>query len=84
MNERRGRALWRHERSNRQTRGRPSRQCGAPRRGRAPAGAYIAPESDRDAIINELIILFDGPAQREAERLVAVALGDAPDGLQYH
>jgi hypothetical protein len=46
--------------------------------------AYIAPESDRGAIINELITLFDGPAQREAERLEADALGDASDGLQYH
>jgi hypothetical protein len=31
--------------------------------------AYVAPESDRGAIINELIALFDGPAQREADRL---------------
>jgi hypothetical protein len=31
--------------------------------------AYIAPKSDRPTIINELITLFDGPAQREAERL---------------
>lgn len=46
--------------------------------------AYVAPESDRGAIINELIALFDGPAQREADRLAAEALGDAPDGLQYH
>ena len=46
--------------------------------------AYITPESDRGAIINELIALFDGPAQREAERLAAEVLGDAPDGLQYH
>jgi hypothetical protein len=37
--------------------------------------AYVAPESDREAIINELIILFDGPQQREAERLTAAALG---------
>jgi hypothetical protein len=37
--------------------------------------AYVAPESDREAIINELIPLFDGPQQREAERLAAVALG---------
>jgi hypothetical protein len=36
--------------------------------------AYVAPESDREAIINELIALFDGPQQREAERLTAVAL----------
>jgi hypothetical protein len=39
--------------------------------------AYLAPESDRGAIINELITLFDGPAQREAKRLAADALGDA-------
>jgi hypothetical protein len=36
--------------------------------------AYVAPESNREAIINELIALFDGPQQREAERLAAVAL----------
>ena len=46
--------------------------------------AYVAPESNRAAIINELIALFDGPQQREAERLAAEALGEAPDGLQYH
>jgi hypothetical protein len=33
--------------------------------------AYVAPESDREAVINELIALFDGPQQREAERLTA-------------
>jgi hypothetical protein len=37
--------------------------------------AYVAPESDRPAIINELIVLFDGPEQREVERLAAEALG---------
>jgi hypothetical protein len=37
--------------------------------------AYVAPESDREAIISELITLFDGPQQREAERLTAVTLG---------
>ena len=31
--------------------------------------AFIAPESDRAAIISELIRLLDGPAQREAKRL---------------
>jgi hypothetical protein len=31
--------------------------------------AYVAPESDRTAITNELIALFDGPGQREAQRL---------------
>ncbi len=36
--------------------------------------AYVAPESDRAAIINELITLFDGPQQREAERLAEEAL----------
>jgi hypothetical protein len=37
--------------------------------------AYVPPESDREALINELIALFDGPQQREAERLTTVALG---------
>jgi hypothetical protein len=37
--------------------------------------AYVEPESDRETIINELIALFDGPQQREAERLTEVALG---------
>jgi hypothetical protein len=40
--------------------------------------AYVAPESDRAAIINELIALFDRPAQREAQRLSVDALGRAP------
>lgn len=39
--------------------------------------ACIAPESDRAAIISELIRLLDGPAQREAKRLTEVALGEA-------
>ena len=39
--------------------------------------ADVAPESDRAAIINEVIALFDGPAQREAQRLAAEALGEA-------
>jgi hypothetical protein len=38
--------------------------------------AYIAVESDRDAIISELIRLLDGPAQREAKRLAEMALGE--------
>ena len=46
--------------------------------------AYVAPESGRAAIINELIALFDGPAQREAERLATEALGEAPDSINYH
>jgi hypothetical protein len=41
--------------------------------------AYIAPESDRAAIISELIRLLDGPAQREAKRLAEVALGEAEE-----
>jgi hypothetical protein len=39
--------------------------------------AYIATESDRAAIISELIRLFDGPAQREAKRLADEALREA-------
>jgi hypothetical protein len=38
--------------------------------------AYVAPQSDRPGIISELIYLFDGPAQREAERLTREALGE--------
>jgi hypothetical protein len=38
----------------------------------------------RGAIIDELIALFAGPAQREAERLAAEALGEAPDSINYH
>jgi hypothetical protein len=41
----------------------------------------VAPESDRPAIIHELIALFDGPAQREAQTLAAEALGDATVAL---
>jgi hypothetical protein len=36
--------------------------------------AYVAPETDRAAIIHELIALFDGPVQREAQMLEAKAL----------
>jgi hypothetical protein len=39
--------------------------------------AYVAPESDRGSIINELIALFDGPLQREAGALAAEAMGNA-------
>jgi hypothetical protein len=39
--------------------------------------AYVAPESNREAIINELITLFDGPQQRDAQRLAAEALDEA-------
>ncbi len=42
--------------------------------------SYIAPESDRAAIITELIRLFDGPAQREAKGLAEVALDEARGG----
>ena len=38
---------------------------------------YVAPESNREAIINELITLFDGPQQRDAQRLAAKALDEA-------
>jgi hypothetical protein len=46
-------------------RSRPDRQRGALEAERLIA-AYVAPESKRAAIINELIALFDGPQQREA------------------
>jgi hypothetical protein len=45
--------------------------------------SYVAPESDRGSIINEIIALFDELAQREADRL-AEALGEAPDSINYH
>jgi hypothetical protein len=38
--------------------------------------AYVSPESDRAAILNELIALFDGPGQRQAQMLEARALGE--------
>ena len=44
--------------------------------------AYVAPE-DRSAIISELIALFDGPQQREAQWLVAEALGRAEREERY-
>jgi hypothetical protein len=37
--------------------------------------AYLEPNSDRSAVINGLITLFDGPAQREAQMLAADAMG---------
>jgi hypothetical protein len=43
--------------------------------------AYVAPESDRPTIMNDLIRLFDGPEQREAARLAAEALSDARGSL---
>jgi hypothetical protein len=39
--------------------------------------AYVAPECDRAAIINELITLFDGPQQRAARRLACEAMDEA-------
>jgi hypothetical protein len=38
--------------------------------------AYVSPASDRQAIINELIVLFDGPAQREAKGLREMAISE--------
>jgi hypothetical protein len=38
--------------------------------------AYVAPESDRAALNDALITLFDDPQQREARKLAAEALGD--------
>lgn len=39
--------------------------------------AYVAPKSDRLAIINEPITLFNGPEHREAQRLATEAPGEA-------
>jgi hypothetical protein len=41
--------------------------------------AYVAPESDRPALIDALITLFDGPQQREAQRLAAEARLAGPE-----
>jgi hypothetical protein len=38
--------------------------------------AYVAPDSNGEAIINALIGLFDGPQQREAKRLAEESLGE--------
>ena len=46
--------------------------------------AYVAPESNRAAIINELITLFDGPQQREAEKLAVEALDEAGKRDGWH
>jgi hypothetical protein len=64
-------------RPHREVRGRPPRQRCAPCPRSATDRGYIAPESDRAAIISELIRLLDGPAQREAKRLSEVALSEA-------
>lgn len=45
--------------------------------------AYVAPESDRVGIVNELIRLFDGPAQREAQRLAMEALGEVGGSIAH-
>lgn len=39
--------------------------------------AYLEPESNRPAVINDLIALFDGPPQREAQRQADEALDEA-------
>jgi hypothetical protein len=46
--------------------------------------AYIEPNSDRLAVIKELIILFNGPRQREAQRLAAGALDKAGERDSWH
>jgi hypothetical protein len=38
--------------------------------------AYLTPQSERAAVMNELIRLFDGPQQREAQTRAAEALSD--------
>jgi len=42
--------------------------------------AYIAPGSDRAAILSELVRLLNGPGQREAKRLAEVALDTTGSG----
>src|ERR1700722_5750565 len=41
--------------------------------------AYVEPNSDRPAVINELITLFGGPRQREAQTLATDAMGSVED-----
>jgi hypothetical protein len=69
--------LFHHGGPHREVRGRPPCQRCAPCPRPATDRGYIAPESDRAAIISELIRLLDGPAQREAKRLSEVALSEA-------
>jgi hypothetical protein len=38
--------------------------------------AYVAPGADKAATIDEIVWLFDGPRQREAERLTPEALAE--------
>jgi hypothetical protein len=52
----------------------PSRHAKLREQAEELIAAYIEPGSDRPAIINHLIQLFDGPAQ--AERLTRKALAD--------
>ena len=44
-----------------------------------PIAADVAPEFDGPTILNELITLFDGPQQREAQRLSVEALAARGD-----
>jgi hypothetical protein len=37
---------------------------------------YITPDSQRDAIVNQLIALFDGPQQQKAKKLATDALDE--------
>ncbi|MBV8897340.1 MAG: hypothetical protein JO051_12565 [Acidobacteriaceae bacterium] len=50
--------------------------CDYEKEGERLVAACDAPEADRAAIIDEIIRLFDGPRQREAERLTREALAD--------
>jgi hypothetical protein len=43
------------------------------------SATFVAPNSDRPAIINELITLFDGPARRQARKLAAEALAESQE-----
>jgi hypothetical protein len=38
--------------------------------------AYLTPDAERAAVIDELIRLFDGPKQREAKTLAGEALSE--------
>ena len=46
--------------------------------------AYVAPESNRAVVIDELITLFDGPQQREAQKLAWGALDKAREREGWH
>jgi hypothetical protein len=45
---------------------------------------YLAKEIESPSLIDALLLLLDGPQQRETQRLVADAFGVAPEGVQYH